>query len=106
MMIGRVLTVTLVTNREMTEEEAAQGTMMTRRGTMMTRSDMAIVTAIGEMTATEAVVMTEDIAAATTIVGATVIPDIVATGKPVYKCILMAGISLIWSLVVGHVWIK
>jgi len=91
--------------REETEETGivigmTEGTLMTRRG---------------EMTA-EA--MTEDIAEAAmrivviviaaVIVAATVIPDIVAVtnGKPVCKCILMAGISLILSLVVGRVWIK
>merc|ERR1719192_2813892 len=32
--------------------------------------------------------------------------DTVATGKLTFNCILMAGISLILSLVVGNVWIK
>lgn len=74
-----------------------------RRGTLMTR-DMT--TVIGEMTATA--VMTEDTAeAVTTIVGDATVMDIATagTGKP-YECILMMGISLILSLLIGRVWFK
>merc|ERR1719436_1374915 len=74
-----------------------------KRGTSMTR-DMT--TVIGEMTATA--VMTEDTAeAVTTIVGDATVMDIATagTGKP-YECILMMGISLILSLLIGRVWFK
>lgn len=66
-----------------------------RRGTLMTR---------GEMTATA--VMTEDTAeAVTTIVGDATVMDI-ATAGTAYECILMMGISLILSLLIGRVWFK
>jgi len=84
-----------------------------KRGTMTT-SDMT--TVIGEMTGTVAV-MTESVGlgamrgiveAAIMIVGATAIATVTvaATGKPAFKCILMAGISLISSLVEGRFWFK
>merc|ERR1719492_69232 len=73
--------------------------MTERRGILMTR---------GEMTATA--VMTEDTAeAVTTIVGDATVMDIATvvagTGKP-YECILMMGISLILSLLIGRVRFK
>lgn len=75
-----------------------------KRGTMTT-SDMT--TVIGEMTGTVAV-MTGIVEAAIMIVGATAIATVTvaATGKPAFKCILMAGISLISSLVEGRFWFK
>lgn len=74
-----------------------------RRGTLMTR-DMT--TVIGEMTATA--VMTEDTAeAVTTIVGDATVMDIATVvAGTAYECILMMGISLILSLLIGRVWFK
>jgi len=69
-----------------------------RRGTM---------TKSGEMTGI-ADAKTGTVEAAIMIVGATVIATVTvaATGKPAFNCILMAGISLISSLVVGRFWFK
>merc|ERR1712026_269224 len=56
-------------------------------------------TVIGEMTVTAAMTGEE-------IIDLAAIADIVATGKRTCNCILMAGIYLILSLVVGNVWIQ
>lgn len=82
----------------MTEEVEAR-TLMTRRGEMTAE-------AMTEDIAEAAMRIVVVIVIAAVIVAATVIPDIVAVTNAVCKCILMAGISLILSLVVGRVWIK
>jgi len=117
-------TVTVARTIEITAIETAAGETETgemiematdtteRRGTLMTR-DMT--TVIGEMTATAVMTefpglgaMREDPAeAVTTIVGDATVMDIATVvAGTAYECILMMGISLILSLLIGRVWFK